>query len=579
MLASLLLVSALLFCDNSFAFAHIRHGALTQQYDLRVRNLNTDRSYATIQEAIDASETLDGHQIFVSSGTYRESVTVNKSVSLIGEARDSTIVDGNGASRVIYVIADNVEIKRLTIQNGTFGLWLHYSDNSKIIDNALQDGSYGIRLYHSQNTRVTRNTVRRYTFFGFEIDSSGNSTLRNNSVKDNRYNFGVDGKSFFDFINDIDASNTVNGKPIRYLINQHDVEIDSGSFQEMGYLGLVNATNIKVQNLNVQDNIQGVLLAFAKNCTVTNVNAKNNWNGIYVTHSSNITARENNANYNFDYGIKFFNSSQSTVSESNVDNNGWAGIGLFGSPNSVIEGNEASFCTYNLHVVFTNNSVITRNTSFKKPGGYSIAVYYSHNNSIYHNVFENTLLFVETRNGTRFTPGNIWDNGLEGNYWTTYGGGDADYDGLGDTPRAVGEKNIDNNPLMGKFTESTLTLEGKAYSIAIISNSTITQFQFSPDDGKVSFIATGEKGTKGFSRIAVPNAFLQDLHSSNLAFLINGKPPILKRSWMDGIYTYWYFSYANSVPELGVTPWLIVVLVAVFLILFVLVFVVFRKRY
>jgi len=420
-----------------------------------VRNLNTSKTYPTIQEAINDPETLDGHEIFVTSGIYYEHVTVSKSLSLIGENRSTTIIDGNGMGKVVCVTADNVEIRNFTIQNGTFGLWLHNSNNSKIIGNTLQDGSYGIRLYHSRNSEVTGNNIYKYTAFGVEIEASGNSTLRDNSMVENEYNFGVDGDSLSDFINDIDVSNTVNGKPIHYLINQNNITIDAFTFQQIGYLGLVNSTNIKIENLNAQNNKQGILFAFTVNSSITNVNAKNNWNGIYVAHSSNISLSGNNANNNFDYGIKFFNSSRSTASGNNVDNNGWAGIGLFWNPNSTVDGNEANFNYYNLHLVYTNNSVITGNNALAiKLGGYSIAVYYSHNNLIFHNTFAISLLYVETRNWAPFTPRNSWDNGLEGNYWSDYQGEDIDGNGVGDTPYVVGENNIDNYPLIIRATLS-----------------------------------------------------------------------------------------------------------------------------
>jgi len=425
-----------------------------QQNNFPVCNLNTSKTYPTILEAINDSETLDGHEIFVASGIYYEHITINKSLSLIGEDRSTTIIDGNGMGKVVYVTAGNVEIRNFTIQNGTFGLWLHHSNNSKIIGNTLQDGSYGIRLYHSRNSEVTGNNIYRYTGVGVEIEASGNTTLRDNSMVENEYNFGVDGDSLYDFINDIDVSNTVNGKPIHYLINQHNITIDTFTFQQIGYLGLVNSTNIKVKNLNVQNNKQGILFAFTRDSSITNVNARNNWNGIYIAYSSNISANENNANNNFDYGIKFFYAPRSTVSGNNVNNNVWGGISVFVSPNSTVDGNEANFNHYNLHIVYTNNSIIAGNNAIIKPGGYSIALYYSHNNIIYHNTFNNSLLYVENRNGTGFTPKNSWDNGLEGNYWSDYTGEDADGDGIGDTPYVVGENNVDNYPLMIRATLS-----------------------------------------------------------------------------------------------------------------------------
>jgi len=197
---------------------------------------------------------------------------------------------------------------------------------------------------------------------------------------------------------------------------------------------------------------------------------------------------------------------------------------------------------------------------------------------IYHNTFVNSLLYVETRNKTRFTPRNSWDNGLEGNYWSFYRGVDVDEDGIGDTPYVVGENNIDNYPLMGTFSNFTVALGENIYSISIISNSTISQFLFSPDDERISLMATAVNETMGFARIAVPNAFLQDLGGGDLSFLINGEQLASKREWMDGVHAYFYFSYVNSVSQLPINPWTIIVGVSGFVIVLVSVLIVLKKK-
>ena len=580
-LSFLALFSALSASPSSVEWHPCGWVKATQQSNLKVHNLNTSKSYPTIQEAINAPETLEGHKIYVEAGVYHEHVTVNKSLSLIGEDRSSTIIDGDGMGKVVYVTVDNVEVRGFTIQSGTFGLWLHHSQNSRIIGNTLQHGSYGLRLYYSKNSEVIDNYIRGYTWFGVEIESSGNSTLRGNIMVENKYSFGVDGLSLSDFINDIDESNPVNGKPVRYLINQHNIRIDSSTFQEIGYLGIVNSTNVKVTDLKVQDNVQGILMAFTTNSTIEGVNAENNWNGIYVAHSSNVSVIGNSANNNYDYGIKFFNSPHSIAKGNNVDNNGWSGIGVFKSPNSRVEENEANFNTYNLHIVYTNNSVIAGNDALIKPGAstrYSIAIYYSHNNLIYHNTFDNSLLYVQARHGKPFTPTNSWDNGLEGNYWSRYRGVDANLDGIGDTPYVVGQNNVDNYPLMGKFSDFSVTSEGKTYSVSIISNATISHFQFSLDDGRISFSTTGDTGTKGFSRIGVPNELLQRLQSANLTFIINRKQQNWNRRWTDGTRTYFYFLHIGEAYDSAINPWLIAVVAAVLLLAFGIAVLLLEKR-
>jgi len=158
-----------------------------------------------------------------------------------------------------------------------------------------------------------------------------------------------------------------------------------------------------------------------------------------------------------------------------------------------------------------------------------------------------------------------------------YGGVDADQDGVGDTPYEIGEDNVDNYPLMGELSDFTVTLEEKNYSITIISNSTISQFNFDPNDERISFMAAEENGTMGFLRITVPNTLLQNLNGGNLSFLINGEQPAFKRKWADEKFTYLYFSDVNDVAKSAFSPWRVVAMASA-LIVFVLVFLFLKKK-
>jgi len=582
-----ILASVLVFPVSFTAWStSLEQVGVSQTNGLRVHNLNTTLSYSTIQEAIDADETLAGHVIRVDSGVYSERVSVNKSLSLVGEDRSSTVIDGSGGT-VVLVQSDNVEIRDFTVRNGVFGIWVNHSDNVRIIGNVVLNGSYGIRLYFSRNAQVIGNRVSGLRFFGIDVDSSGNGFFRNNQMAGCKHNFGVDGNSLADFLNDIDESNTVNDQPVRYLINQRWLTIDYSTFESMGYLGLVNSTNIKVESIEVQNNKQGILFAFVANSSIVGVNAVDNWNGVYVAHSKNVSVSWCKANYNYDHGIKFFNSSRSSAIRNNVDNNGWAGIGLLTSPSSILDKNEANFNSYNLRIEYTNNSFITRNNAsglaLNKPESYSIVVHYSHDNRIYHNSFSTVLLHAEYRNGSRFTPRNWWDNEYEGNYWLYYGGPDTDYDGLGDNAYHIGDNNVDSFPLMGRFWNFIVLFEGRLYGITVISNSTVFHFEFNSSDTRISLNMRGRNGTLGFCRIAVSNELIQDMENASLEFVINNEQPTLVRNWTDASNHYWYFSYLHSVNPVPESPdfWLVVYGLgasAVFIFVGLAVFVVFRRR-
>jgi nitrous oxidase accessory protein NosD len=88
-----------------------------------VHNINSGLYYDSIQEAINAPTTSDGHTILVSAGAYHEDLVVNKSLSLIGEDWESTVIEGS--PQIIYlfpyavveVVTSGVNVSGFTIRN------------------------------------------------------------------------------------------------------------------------------------------------------------------------------------------------------------------------------------------------------------------------------------------------------------------------------------------------------------------------------------------------------------------------------------------------------------------------------
>jgi len=399
--------------------------------------------FTSIQEAINSPEVMNGDIIYVYNGTYYENVVVNKTVSLVGENENTTVIDGSGTGTIVRITANNVMVSNFTIRNGGHlgggtwpdaGIWIDNSHNATMKGNIITNSAFGVFLYYSNRIKVKENTISSNSQFGlylaFSTDNvlienivkdnpyvgvglqgSGNNTFRDNNITGNWYNFGVQGDSLFDYIQDIDTSNEVNGKPIYYLVNQNDTIFDSFALPNAGYLALVNSTRVTVKDISLKDNFQGFLLAFTTYSTVQNIHTFNNSVGIYLDHSNNNHFTGNVLSHLiFGCGMQLDYSNENTLIEND----------------------------------FANMS-------------YGIFLWFSHSNLIYHNNFIDNRVQVDTFESSN----NMWDNGYPsgGNYWSNYTGVDLDYDGIGDTPHLIDENNQDNYPLMEPWTPLPRTID------------------------------------------------------------------------------------------------------------------------
>ena len=172
-------------------------------------------NYTSIQDAIDDAS--DGDTVFVydDSSPYYENLEVDKSINLVGEDRDTTIIDGGKIDDVINVTADRVNISGFTIQNcgnktlyiysdaGTDiradyctisgnifisnyanGIVLLWANNNVISDNILVDNEHtGIHLSHYSNNNTIRNNTVEQSHNAIElIIKCKNNTIINNTA-------------------------------------------------------------------------------------------------------------------------------------------------------------------------------------------------------------------------------------------------------------------------------------------------------------------------------------------------------------------------------------------------------------
>ena len=158
--------------------------------------------------------------------------------------------------------------------------------------------------------------------------SSNNNTLIGNIMINNKQNFRLWGWIDSDYYNNIDITNTVNGKPIYYLQGVSDKVYDKSA--NAGTFYCINCNNITVRDSIFANNLNGVFFRNTNNSKIENIDASGNTYGIHLSFSSNNKLINNNASnnieygdeYSLGYGIFLSSSNNNTLIGNNASNNG-----------------------------------------------------------------------------------------------------------------------------------------------------------------------------------------------------------------------------------------------------------------
>ena len=109
--------------------------------------------YSTIQEAINAA--IDGDIVFVKRGIYNETLVVNKTISLIGEDREATIIDAQKAYTQVIAIKGN----NITVANFTLGNTAHHIPRDSGDSLQVGEGDGIVVYYPSYDVNIINNTI------------------------------------------------------------------------------------------------------------------------------------------------------------------------------------------------------------------------------------------------------------------------------------------------------------------------------------------------------------------------------------------------------------------------------------
>ncbi len=454
------------------------------------------------------------------------------------------------------------------------GVQINNSSDNRIENNIFV--ACGLCVENFSNSNTITGNIFNDAGSAIALVSSSDNMLRNNTLVHNFYSFEVTGSDTSAFINNVDSSNTIDGKPIYYLIGQANQIVPS----DAACIVLVNCINMTIQNPTLALSYNGVVLANTTDSIVSGCklgyvdpaflnqyatplppldimlfssyydNVQNNQVTICLDYSSfnclngntgvlhlydsnnnkiinnllkemgcfgsadsdavTVEASSNNVlNGNTITGIAtgvaiLSGSTNNTIISNNIVNSPEGGItisddfsDIFGSSNLCDPNRPIDNIIYNNTITGNGNQGILDcgyctkiiGNNLPKNMGWGIVLSNSVNSTVMGNAIEGFVFgqigtnvtdalivannitansrysqygiwFLSNSSGTFYDNNflstitfknqvpQIWDNGVQGNYWSSYNGVDANGDSVGDTPYLISSSNTDNYPLM-----------------------------------------------------------------------------------------------------------------------------------
>ncbi|MCW4016456.1 MAG: right-handed parallel beta-helix repeat-containing protein [Candidatus Bathyarchaeota archaeon] len=335
--------------------------------------------------------------------------TITRGGVSLSRGSDSIIMD-NDVGGISILSASNIIIKNNKVSNET----------RKDVEMLYVADVGAINLEQSDNCEVFGNTIER-KMIGINIRQCTNLKFSNNTLVDNQVGFKLLGTQLERNMHSIDTTNTVNGKPVYFLVNQSDIQVPT----DAGWIAAINCNNITVENWASTPNWDAILFVKTSDSRISNSTLTENFNAIRFDLVSNCTIFGNLISDNGYAAFYFEDTLNCTITENNVVDN---------------------FCYFNIW----HNSA---------------------NNTFFHNNF------IGNWTGS---PGdrdiqNFWDNGFEGNYWEAYNATDTNGDNIGDTQYIIDSysNSTDRYPLMTPVSISNELPEFSSWTFTLIALSVL----------------------------------------------------------------------------------------------------------
>jgi parallel beta-helix repeat protein len=343
--------------------------------------------------------------VYISNGEYFENLLINKSIKIIGEDREKTIINGNrngnvisisnprcsienlnisnaGSNSGIKIYSNNNNISEIVFYNNYYGIWIDQKTQNSVLNNVFFGNDIAIRLRSASDSIVSNNKIYSNKFEGIFLETCLRITIRNNSFESG--GIYITGP-LTSWNSHIIEENYVKNKHIYYLVDEDATTVLSDAAQ----LILVDCSNIDIENIDFENIVIGVQLTHCSKITINDNNFESiEKNSIIAYFCDNITIENNNID--FGNGINILDSENNIINKNTISNTETA-INIDNSNNNIISLNSINNNENGIYSKGKENE-ISDNIIFENSDYGIYLLTNSNDNNIYaNNLYENRI--------------------------------------------------------------------------------------------------------------------------------------------------------------------------------------------
>ncbi|HUF52597.1 MAG TPA: NosD domain-containing protein [Dehalococcoidia bacterium] len=398
----------------------------------------------SLQEQIDRAQ--PGDTLTIEGGVYNERIVIDKPLTLTGS--HNPVIDGGGGGDIVTITADDVTFSRFTIRNS---------------GRAVSQEPAAIKVIDAHAPTISHNRIES-AHFGIHVTGTHHATIDGNEIDLGDTSIERRGHAIYFWevgesaVHDNVVSRAGDGIHLEF---SQDNDILYNTVSDSRYaLHFMYSDNNRIIKNDFNDNLSGAVLMFSHELLLKDNLLSNNRRGatgagILLKDVDNIFVEGNTVTRN-KYGLTADGAPQSEGATAIFIRNLFAlndtGLGLMS----------------NAPITFVENSMIENTVQIEALGG-SLADPHAAASwpppamapAGEHEGHQSGTVIGSLPAAPATSAHATWSLGGRGNYWSDYGGYDANGDGVGDQaymPRPAFAGALDENPTL-RFFQFTLAHE------------------------------------------------------------------------------------------------------------------------